>query len=482
MHKHLLELMRTSAWAMEPHYLDRCLMVFNSYLEGEALTDEKRQAIAAAKRARSLPEGENGAYQDGSVAVIPVTGIIARHASQVQGISGPTGTSVETIQQQLDAALADPSVEAVMLRVDSPGGSATGIAELAESIRAATKEKPVHAHGDGLVASAAYWIASSAERVTATKSTEVGSIGVYTTLADTTGYWKKKGVDVHLVKAGKHKAIGASGVPVTKEDRAVVQEGVDAIYAMFTDDVAAGRFLEGDRVLELADGRVHLAAAAAGMGLLDSVESFEGALAALQDAQDTDARQEGGQRGRFAALVGCPDEPGREEEAAVAAEADHGQESEMGSKTAETVVAAVKGADSPTQEAIDEMVAKAGAEACAAERARVLGILAACGDAAEPLPMAVELIETGATKTEALEQVNAELKSRMEAEAAAPAKDADAPMAAGNKGSDEAKPLTIEQRVEQEWGAMAADERATWANDQEVFSLERTAELEAAQA
>ncbi|HHI78859.1 MAG TPA: S49 family peptidase, partial [Planctomycetes bacterium] len=199
--KAILAYITEAYWAMEPRTLDRMLGIITRHAEGIRLAEEELVAALDGKR-----QAKNTTYQVVSGnAIIPINGVIAKHASQVGGVSQPRGTSVEAIRKDLRAALEDPTVERIVLSIDSPGGSVSGIAEMADEIFLARQQKPIIAHTEGLMASAAYWLGSQANEVYATKSASVGSIGVYATIADDSRRMKNEGFDLAVLKSGSFK-------------------------------------------------------------------------------------------------------------------------------------------------------------------------------------------------------------------------------------------------------------------------------------
>jgi Periplasmic serine proteases (ClpP class) len=131
--------------------------------------------------------------------------------------------------------------ERIILNVSSGGGMTDGIDVAIDAIRAAKSVKPVHAYADGLVASAAYWLASQASNVFATRLTEVGGIGVYSVMYDTSKAMKDRGIEAVVARSGSVKGAGIYGDAITEEMRAVEQETVDAIAGKFFADVSANR-------------------------------------------------------------------------------------------------------------------------------------------------------------------------------------------------------------------------------------------------
>ena len=134
---------------------------------------------------------------------------------------------------------------------------------------------------EDLGASAAYKAASQAGRLSANEPAFIGSIGVYQVVEDTSEMAEKMGVKVHVISTGEFKGAGVPGAPVTDAVLQDVQNEVDALNELFMKAVAKGRHMDIRTVRKLADGRVHIAAKAQSLGLIDAVESFDDALAGL---------------------------------------------------------------------------------------------------------------------------------------------------------------------------------------------------------
>lgn len=272
-------------WAIRPDALEVILRL-------AARDDITREDVAAAmvgtpealsaRLGRPL-DNAHAVEMHGNVAVIPVNGPIFRYASLFSEISG--ATSAEMLARDLQAAVDDPSVQGILLEVDSPGGEVAGTAELAGMIRAASERKPVHAYIDDLGASAAYWLSAAAGHITASSTAIVGSIGVVSAMPDPT---KTNSKDIEFVssKSPKKRANIA-----TEAGRAQVQAVVDAIADVFIADVARYRGVSPDTVeAEFGQGDVFVGQAAVAAGLVNAIGTFEEALAGVAIA----AQQRGG--------------------------------------------------------------------------------------------------------------------------------------------------------------------------------------------
>lgn len=212
------------------------------------------------------------------VAVIPVHGVISKGINAMDRMSG--ATDVDEIGAMLKAAMADESVSAVVLDVDSPGGSVSGVPELAAAVAELSKHKPVIAATESLMASAAYWISAGARAIYATPSAEVGSIGVYLPILDESGAYAAAGYKMEVLRSAETplKGAGIPGTALTPEQRADLQAGVDYLFSMFSGFVKSHRRVDS----EAMRGQTLFGNQAKAAGLVDSI----GGLAeAIRDAK-----------------------------------------------------------------------------------------------------------------------------------------------------------------------------------------------------
>lgn len=285
-YENILTFVAGSVWAMEPAALGVVLQIISERASGyRPSLDEIRERIGTVERAE--PDSETG----GPVRVIDISGPIIPRASLMSEISG--AASLEALNDELRDAVQSEDVKSILLRIDSPGGSAFGLPEFAAALRAARDVKPVVASVDAMAASAAYYIASQASEVYVTPSGAVGSIGVYTAHEDTTGLQEKLGVKTTLVSAGEYKTEGNPFEPLTDEARAELQSKVDAFYGMFVGDVAKGRGTTRKVVEEsYGRGRVVLANDAVEAGMADGVLAYTDVLSRLEKLATRVARSE----------------------------------------------------------------------------------------------------------------------------------------------------------------------------------------------
>ncbi len=208
------------------------------------------------------------------VATIPIRGTIMRKTPWFFRALGIPATDARHVRRDLAASLANDDVASISLAIDSPGGSAAAAIDIAEAVALAGQRKPIVANVDGSAASAAYWIASQAKTISATRASRAGGIGAYTRVDDASRAYGAQGIRVRLFASGEQKGAGEPGTPVTDAHGTELQRNVDTIAAMFRAAVTAGR---GDRLKtpasSLASGATWLAEEARSLGLIDYVHS-----------------------------------------------------------------------------------------------------------------------------------------------------------------------------------------------------------------
>lgn len=259
-------------WAIMPRTLATIKEIVALRASGQRFTSQEIEARIGAKPPRK------DAQRAGAVAVIPVYGVITPKADMFTDMSG--GTSIDRLRGVFHSALADESVSAIVLDVDSPGGQVDLVPELASEIRGARGTKPILAVANTLAASAAYWIAAQADELYVTQSGEVGSIGVFAAHDDISGALEKAGVKTTLISAGKYKVEANPFEPLSEEARAAIQARVDDAYRMFVHDVAKGRGVPVDTVRSgFGEGRVVVAREAVSEGMVDGIATLDEVVA-----------------------------------------------------------------------------------------------------------------------------------------------------------------------------------------------------------
>lgn len=258
-------------------------------LEPSALSDlvTRRRLPEAASAAgnpgllaRMMDRPEAQQYQTvNGVAVIDVAGVLLKSWSIDHYFSG--GLPMPILEEQVRRAARDPDAKAILLRIDSPGGTVAGTSDLADAIYEARSAKPVAAYVSDKGCSAAYYVACQAHRVYSDLDAEVGNIGVYAVMVDLSEMAAKEGARVHVVRYGALKGAGEPGTPITAEHLAEEQRIIDALGETFVAAIVRGRGVSVETARSWADGRCHVGAAAVTMGLTDGLISQADLLTAL---------------------------------------------------------------------------------------------------------------------------------------------------------------------------------------------------------
>lgn len=225
------DLIRQRYFALQLH-------VLRAMRAGELMAEPKIWAARSVART----DDRYSVRGNDSVTVIPIMGLITHRGIWF-------GTSIEMIRGMLRRAIADKSLGAIVLEIDSPGGSVSGIAELAREIYDARAAKPVIAVANCQCASAAYYLASQAGEIYVTPSGVIGSIGVYGMHEDWSRALDQMGITITLISAGEGKVDGNPFEPLTDEVLAEIQKDVDRNYREFVAAVARGRDVS-DRMVE----------------------------------------------------------------------------------------------------------------------------------------------------------------------------------------------------------------------------------------
>jgi capsid assembly protease len=261
-------------WAIAPEMLGEIHSIYDRHMRGDKIDLES----LSAQTGISFDTSPKGYTVEDGVAVLPIDGVIAKRMNLMTKISG--GVSSELVGRDFAAALADRSVQAIVLAIDSPGGTVDGTPELADQIYQARGTKPIIAVTDGMMASAAYWIGSAADAVYISSEVALtGSIGVVTKHVDMSSAEAKQGIKTTEIFAGQYKRIASQYEPLTTEGRAYIQEAVDHAYGVFVDAVARNRGASIDTVLsQMADGRTFHGSQAVAAGLVDGVATLSAAI------------------------------------------------------------------------------------------------------------------------------------------------------------------------------------------------------------
>lgn len=222
--------------------------------------------------------GRQAGTSGGQVALVRVEGSIVSGGSGTSFLSGAAAGS-DDIVKHLDRVAEDPSLKAVVLRVNSPGGSVVASWEIAEAIRRVQAAgKPVVVSMGESAASGGYWISAGADRIIASPDTLTGSIGVIMQIQNLSEIYEKIGYKTDTFKSGPYKDIGNPAREMTDAERELMQQLVDETYEAFVQAVAEGRGMSRAEVLQIADGRVFTGRKALELGLVDELGDLKRAV------------------------------------------------------------------------------------------------------------------------------------------------------------------------------------------------------------
>lgn len=265
-------------WAIRPEVSEAMLQELQAFLE--SATPEQVAAVMARPSANSGPAPLAYQVQDG-VAVFNVEGSLSKRPMYSWWSGDQIGISYGNIVSGLQAAQKDPMVRAIVVGWDTPGGTVDGAQEAANDIFAMRAGgKPMESVALGQMCSAGEMVGSAVGPVWASSdTTDMGSIGVLAMHRDWSQFEAKLGIKTTLLTAGKYKGVGWG--PLSAEDRAILQEGLDHSYQIFKQTVARNRGISMDAVEAMAEGRVFKGQKAVQVGLASGVATVSQRVAAL---------------------------------------------------------------------------------------------------------------------------------------------------------------------------------------------------------
>ena len=197
------------------------------------------------------------------IGIVEITGVIAE-ADEI----------LEEIQKFRD----EPAIKAIVLRINSPGGSVGPSQEIFREIRKTIKVKPVVASMGSVAASGGYYIAAGANKILASPGTITGSIGVILGYTNFRDLLQKIGLSPVVIKSGRYKDLGSPVRQMTEDEEKMLQDFSDQIHRQFIADVAEGRNMKIDVLETVADGRILTGESAKETGLVDQLGNFEDAM------------------------------------------------------------------------------------------------------------------------------------------------------------------------------------------------------------
>ena len=260
---HLRKAIYGQPWAITDTWLDAICDIFEANVSGA-----NPKAFEAAAHDLFDDEGRDYQVVDG-VAIIPVMGPIFPRANILTKMSG--ATSLDVFTRRLDDAINDDGAMAVMIHIDSPGGSVMGLAEAATKVFNARGGKPIVSLAEGTAASAAYMIGSQADYFYATEGSVIGSIGTIARIDSQDRAMKNAGVDSVIFRSSELKAAGNG--PMTPRQEDSMRKMLQTFFAMFKDAVLRGR--EGIDIEAVATGEVWIGSEAVDLNLIDGIMTFD---------------------------------------------------------------------------------------------------------------------------------------------------------------------------------------------------------------
>jgi protease-4 len=193
---------------------------------------------------------------------------------RIEGMIMDSKDAIDEIKEYVK----DPSIKALILRIDSPGGAVAPAQEIYEEVKKAVSKKKVVVSMGTVAASGGYYIASSATKIIANPGTLTGSIGVIMEIPNIEGLMNKLGIKTEVVKSGRHKDIASVFRGIRKEEREILQGVLDNVHEQFIKAVAEGRRMPINDVKKIADGRIFTGEQALKKGLIDELGNLEDAI------------------------------------------------------------------------------------------------------------------------------------------------------------------------------------------------------------
>lgn len=278
----------TAAEAREHGLSDAVLYKDEFYEElSEAVEVEEIDRVAISTYARESASRRSGGPK---IAMVHASGTIYSGRSNPTPFGGPSGTlaSADFIAQ-IDSIREDESIDAVVLRIDSPGGDAIASEQMLHAVRRLGQEKPMVVSMANVAASGGYYIAAVPDvPIVAYPGTYTGSIGVFTIRLNLRDLYNKLGITKEILSRGKFTAIESDYGPMTSAEREKLRGYVDSIYETFVNRVAEGRGDDAESIAELAEGRVWIGAQAERNGLVDSLGGYLDAVERVKEIAEID--------------------------------------------------------------------------------------------------------------------------------------------------------------------------------------------------
>lgn len=223
----------------------------------------------------------------GKIAVISLSGPIQAKSSFFLG----SAITPELVREQLTKAERDGTVKAIVIQVESPGGTVAACQEILNEMDRVKKEKPIVVSMGDMAASGGYYISARADKIVALSGTLTGSIGVISQIPNIKGLYDKLGIEMQTFKGGKYKDMYAGLRELTPEEKEIMQELVDQYYEQFIEVVAEGRGLSREKVRSLATGQLYTGIQAKKLGLVDELGGVQRAIGLAAQLADIEQPQ-----------------------------------------------------------------------------------------------------------------------------------------------------------------------------------------------
>lgn len=305
-------------------------------------------------------QSDRVSYGAPGVGVVPVHGTLVHRGSGVNALSGLS--SYQSIRRNFDKAMNDPGVSKVVLDIDSPGGEAAGVFDLSDHIYNSRGRKPIIASVNESAFSAAYAIASAADKIYVSRTAGVGSVGVMALHMDKTQKDEKEGVKYTAVYAGKKKVDLNPHMPLSDEAKATIQARVDKTYDLFVKTVARNNAVDEDKIRNTEAG-IFTGEDAVKAGLADGLKTYEDLMTDLTNGGKSDMTMRG-ENNTIEAL--------QDEIEGLKAEVENL------SSLRDNLQARISEMEAQAEENILETIKATSETAIEAERARIVGIIEAC--------------------------------------------------------------------------------------------------------
>lgn len=274
LYPHVLAALTSRPWAIHEATMSTILSIMELRADGLRWSPEEIEARLEAAQKSNGPR--KGGGRSANVAVVPVYGVITPRAGNM-ATSG--SSTAESIRNDFRAAMADEDVDSIVFDVDSPGGVVDGLPELFDEIYSARGRKPMTAVANTQMASGALWIAAAADRIVASPSATVGSIGVIGVHQDKSEKYAKDGIRHTIIKTSPYKGEGHDSSPLSEDAQAHMLSEAMEYDDMFAGALAQARGVAVESVRsDYGQGRMLTAKRALSAGLIDGIETLESAV------------------------------------------------------------------------------------------------------------------------------------------------------------------------------------------------------------